>query len=228
VDAVWCVEFLEHVGRNFHHNYLPAFRKAALIFATNSRWGGWHHVEVHDDMWWISKFQSYGFVYSPELSQVVKMVARKEATGKITVSGKKANPQHIYATMKVREGSHKIQWNRSWLSYVVLLFTGLHQSRCGCIAGARALVCRARLLRPYHKQVWKTNCEQGMWQTTSQFQRGQRIGNTQIILSNRLDGRNGHGMGKIGQDEYQETGTDGLNCAREVTDFYPTVIIPSA
>jgi hypothetical protein len=35
-DAVWAVEFLEHVGRNFHHNYLPAFRKAAIIFATHS------------------------------------------------------------------------------------------------------------------------------------------------------------------------------------------------
>jgi hypothetical protein len=38
VDAVWCVEFLEHVGRNFHHNYLPAFRKAALLFVTHSNW----------------------------------------------------------------------------------------------------------------------------------------------------------------------------------------------
>jgi hypothetical protein len=38
VDAVWCVEFLEHVGRNFHHNYLPAFRKAALLFVTHSSW----------------------------------------------------------------------------------------------------------------------------------------------------------------------------------------------
>lgn len=35
-DAVWSVEFLEHVGRNFHHNYLPVFRSAALIFATHS------------------------------------------------------------------------------------------------------------------------------------------------------------------------------------------------
>ena len=41
VDAVWSVEFLEHVGRNFHQNYIPAFRKAALIFVTHSQWGGW-------------------------------------------------------------------------------------------------------------------------------------------------------------------------------------------
>jgi len=50
-DAVWCVEFLEHVGRNYHHNYFSAFRKSALIFATHSNWGGWHHVEVHNDDW---------------------------------------------------------------------------------------------------------------------------------------------------------------------------------
>lgn len=50
-DAVWCVEFLEHVGRNYHYNYFSAFRKSALIFATHSNWGGWHHVEVHSDDW---------------------------------------------------------------------------------------------------------------------------------------------------------------------------------
>lgn len=44
VDAVWCVEFTEHVGRNYQPNYLTAFRKAALIFVTHSNWGGWHHV----------------------------------------------------------------------------------------------------------------------------------------------------------------------------------------
>jgi hypothetical protein len=31
VDAVWCVELLEHVGRNFHKNLVPAFRKAAFM-----------------------------------------------------------------------------------------------------------------------------------------------------------------------------------------------------
>ena len=103
VDAVWCVEFLEHVGRNFHHNYLPAFRKAALIFATNSQWGGWHHVEIHDDIWWISKFESYGFIYSEELSRAVRTVASEEASNKTTsVTGDPYNAQHIWLTMKVR------------------------------------------------------------------------------------------------------------------------------
>ncbi len=50
VDAVWCVEFTEHVGRNFQPNYLTAFRKAALIFVTHSNWGGWHHVSLERKM----------------------------------------------------------------------------------------------------------------------------------------------------------------------------------
>lgn len=41
-DAVWSVEFLEHVGRNFQHNYIQAFRKSALIFVSHSHWGGWY------------------------------------------------------------------------------------------------------------------------------------------------------------------------------------------
>jgi 2-polyprenyl-3-methyl-5-hydroxy-6-metoxy-1,4-benzoquinol methylase len=40
-DALWCVEFLEHVGRNYQYNYIQAFRKAALIFVSHSIWGGW-------------------------------------------------------------------------------------------------------------------------------------------------------------------------------------------
>eukprot|EP00816_Leptocylindrus_hargravesii_P013428 CAMPEP_0196825542 /NCGR_PEP_ID=MMETSP1362-20130617/93115_1 /TAXON_ID=163516 /ORGANISM="Leptocylindrus danicus, Strain CCMP1856" /LENGTH=176 /DNA_ID=CAMNT_0042205983 /DNA_START=181 /DNA_END=711 /DNA_ORIENTATION=- len=37
VEAIWCVEFLEHVGRNYQQNCIPAFRKAALILTTHSR-----------------------------------------------------------------------------------------------------------------------------------------------------------------------------------------------
>ena len=38
-DAAWAVEFLEHVGRQFLPNYLPVFRRAALVFVTCSPWG---------------------------------------------------------------------------------------------------------------------------------------------------------------------------------------------
>lgn len=83
VDAVWSVELLEHVGRNFQKNYLTAFKKAALIFVTHSNWGGWHHTEVHDDVWWRSRFEMYGFVFSKDLTERVKRKAAEERNAKI-------------------------------------------------------------------------------------------------------------------------------------------------
>jgi len=115
VDAVWCVELLEHIGRNFMPNYIPSFQKAALIFASHSRWGGWHHTEVHKDEWWIAKFQSFGFVYSESMTKRVRDIAREESGGPSPiVDTKKQNsnntePQqyenylasHVYGTMMV-------------------------------------------------------------------------------------------------------------------------------
>lgn len=67
-DAVWCVEFVEHVERQFMNNYLPIFHKAALIFVTSSSWNGWHHVEIHPKEWWRIRMEAQGFVYSEILS----------------------------------------------------------------------------------------------------------------------------------------------------------------
>jgi hypothetical protein len=44
-SACWVVEFLEHVNVQFQFNYLTAFRKCAVIFATSSVWGGVSHLE---------------------------------------------------------------------------------------------------------------------------------------------------------------------------------------
>ena len=105
-DAVWCVEFLEHVGRNFHHNYLPTFRKAAVLFVTHSIWGGWHHVEVHKEDWWKMKFQMYGFQYSPELTMAIRTQAWNETHAKppqYAPNGKKLGSPHIHSpNMQVR------------------------------------------------------------------------------------------------------------------------------
>ena len=96
-DAVWCVEFLEHVGRNFHQNYILTFRKAAIIFVTHSVYGGWHHVEVHKDEWWIRKFELYGFRYMPDITTQVRKEADREAWyGPLAVDGSKPNPQNLY------------------------------------------------------------------------------------------------------------------------------------
>eukprot|EP00586_Coscinodiscus_wailesii_P020042 CAMPEP_0172516992 /NCGR_PEP_ID=MMETSP1066-20121228/280849_1 /TAXON_ID=671091 /ORGANISM="Coscinodiscus wailesii, Strain CCMP2513" /LENGTH=350 /DNA_ID=CAMNT_0013298729 /DNA_START=136 /DNA_END=1188 /DNA_ORIENTATION=+ len=100
VDAVWCVELLEHIGRQYHVNLFPSFEKAALVFASHSNWGGWHHVEVHSDDWWIAKFQMFGFVYSKYLTEMVRHAA---STGmeETLPNGEKFNGQHIFSTMMV-------------------------------------------------------------------------------------------------------------------------------
>eukprot|EP00041_Stephanoeca_diplocostata_P004904 m.53208 g.53208 ORF g.53208 m.53208 type:complete len:357 (+) comp15438_c0_seq8:43-1113(+) len=76
-DFAWSVEFLEHIGRQYMKNYLPIFEKSAIIFATHSLWGGYHHVEVHDDWWWITRMEMQGFVYSEPLTSMFRAIARR-------------------------------------------------------------------------------------------------------------------------------------------------------
>lgn len=100
-DMVWAVEFLEHVGINYQFNYVSTMRKAAIILATSSRWGGWHHVEVHQDPWWIHRFEmQYGFRYSKELTEKVKEIAKQEMGTGPAPNGANYNAQHIWLTMK--------------------------------------------------------------------------------------------------------------------------------
>ncbi|GKY92925.1 hypothetical protein MPSEU_000261500 [Mayamaea pseudoterrestris] len=102
-DAAWSVEFLEHVGVPFHYNYVSTLRKAALIFVTSSRWGGWHHVEVHPDTWWIRKYELYGFKYDDELTQQARQWATEESANKtiLAPNGEPYNPQHLFISLKV-------------------------------------------------------------------------------------------------------------------------------
>jgi hypothetical protein len=102
-DAVWAVEFLEHVNLQYHVNYVTAFRKAALIFVSTSRWGGWHHVEVHSDEWWVRKYELYGLKYDAELTEQVRTWAKDESKNITAVApnGERYNAQHVWLTMKV-------------------------------------------------------------------------------------------------------------------------------
>lgn len=106
VDAVWCVEFSEHVGRNYQQNYYTAFRKAALIFVTHSNWGGWHHVEVHDDDWWRTRMEMMGFVYSEHLSKEMRNKAEQDKTRTDLVKAMQSDKsyavgQHLRTTLQV-------------------------------------------------------------------------------------------------------------------------------
>jgi len=102
-DAVWSVEFLEHVNVHNHYNYISTFRKAAILLVTSSRWGGWHHVEVHQDDWWIRKYEAYGFKYDPILTKEIRQVAAAENKkgALFPPTNQKYNPQHIFVSMKV-------------------------------------------------------------------------------------------------------------------------------
>lgn len=106
VDAVWCVEFSEHVGRNFQPNYLTAFRKAALVFVTHSHWGGWHHVEVHKDEWWQVRFEAAGLIYSNVLTKQMRDKAREDkGVNNLLPSMDRervySTGQHLYTSLQV-------------------------------------------------------------------------------------------------------------------------------
>ena len=93
------------MGVNYHFNYIATFRKAAILFVTSSRWGGWHHVEVHDDEWWIRKYASYGFQYDHNMTLQVKQWVHQEQYNETSISyapnGKRLNPQHLGLSIKV-------------------------------------------------------------------------------------------------------------------------------
>merc|ERR1712130_93179 len=75
-DAVWCVEFIEHVDFAYIRNYMATMMKAKYIFASHSIWGGWHHTIVKPDWWWIEVFEEWGFKYLPRMTRY----ARSEIT----------------------------------------------------------------------------------------------------------------------------------------------------
>lgn len=101
-DIAWSVEFLEHVSRQYHFNYMSTFRKAALIFVTSSRWGGWHHVEIHPDEWWIRKIELYGFKYEPELTEQGRQWSQKILGNfKIAPNGQAYRGNHVNRSLKV-------------------------------------------------------------------------------------------------------------------------------
>jgi len=99
-DAVWSVEFVEHVGRQFLSNYLPVLDSAALVFISYSSWGGWHHVEVHNGDWWRNRFTAAGLVYSDSLTQKVRTIASSART-EAAANGVQYNAQHIWTHMHV-------------------------------------------------------------------------------------------------------------------------------
>ena len=62
-----------------------------------------HHVEVHDNDWWVTKFESFGFKYSSSLTQKVRHIATNERDHGTALGpdGSEYNAQHVWLTMQV-------------------------------------------------------------------------------------------------------------------------------
>ena len=60
-------------------------------------------MEVHQDEWWIRKYESYGFKYDAKLTQEIRSVATKEHldTEVFPPNGKNITAQHVWVSMKV-------------------------------------------------------------------------------------------------------------------------------
>lgn len=101
-DVAWSVEFAEHVGRQHMANYLPILESAALVFITHSSWGGWHHVEVHDDTWWRTRLAAAGLVYSDALTKKAKAIAMAgHQSGETSSNGVQYRAQHLWTNLQV-------------------------------------------------------------------------------------------------------------------------------
>ncbi len=95
---------------------------------THSYWGGWHHVEVHEDPWWIMRMTAMGFVYSDLLTQKMRDIGRLENELVITNPRNESETkmfrtgQHVYGSMLVSYICLSAVWSSIYLKYSELWF----------------------------------------------------------------------------------------------------------
>jgi hypothetical protein len=75
-------------------NYMPILRKSALLFVSSSGFGGWHHVEIHNQNWWRSRLEAQGFVFSEYLTKMIRLYAKHGRQSKF-------DSQHVAYGMQV-------------------------------------------------------------------------------------------------------------------------------
>jgi hypothetical protein len=88
------VEFLEHIGRHYMDNYMQLLDHSALIFVSNSLWGGYHHVEVHGSWWWKTRFAARGCMFSQELTTLAQAMTQISNVDGFTAT-------HLWSTLLV-------------------------------------------------------------------------------------------------------------------------------
>lgn len=76
-DFVYSCEFVEHVGREYLHNYMATFALARVVCFTHAFEGqdGHHHVNCQKPEYWISIMREYGFVLDYEATNASRKIA---------------------------------------------------------------------------------------------------------------------------------------------------------
>ena len=76
IDLCWSVEFLEHIHERYIDNYMKAFLKGKYIIFTHATkgFGGHHHVNENNFLYWKNIFENYNFEY---LEQETKELRKK-------------------------------------------------------------------------------------------------------------------------------------------------------
>ena len=73
-DLCWCVEFLEHVKEKYASNYFNTFAKCKYVFCTFAPIGkgGYHHVNLQNEAYWIRMFEKYNFKYDKKNTEKIR------------------------------------------------------------------------------------------------------------------------------------------------------------
>ena len=73
-DLIWCVEFVEHIQKQYTHNWMTLMEKGKYVFMTYSEPGkpGHHHVNCQPKQYWLDLYNDWGFDYREDLTKKSK------------------------------------------------------------------------------------------------------------------------------------------------------------
>ena len=76
-DLVWSCEFVEHVDEKYINNILRLFEAGRVIAMTHAvpGQGGHHHVNCKPSSYWVSRIESIGYEFDPELTTRCRVFA---------------------------------------------------------------------------------------------------------------------------------------------------------
>jgi hypothetical protein len=74
VDLGWSCEFVEHVYEEFAQNFIDDFKvcKHLAITYAGPNQGGYHHVNLQPESYWIDLLEKNGFEYQKEETQILR------------------------------------------------------------------------------------------------------------------------------------------------------------